>query len=468
MCSAFLLTAPLHSFIFFSLPLSSSLFLLCLMTYRNDTAKSNSMTLHKSYLYSMRNVLSGLFTAALLLVICSTSNAQNRTGFGQTAQYAQSCPKIDGVAAQPGCVAVAMAHVMSRHCYPEKPTGSVAYVTSTHKLFVSAELDQCSFDWNRINNMVSDADTAAVAQLLFMCGAAAYTDYKVQNSTASVANQMAALVENFGFDADMRLHSREFYTDEEWHALLQKEIGEGRPVIMYAEDPQYGAHSFVIDSVGSGTIPEYHILWGWGGEYDGYYDVDNLQVSDYHFSNTRRILTGVMPENGKQTEECPVEFSLRFSQSEVDGGANVTARVEIANRGYRDASGNYVAYLVSDDGVRTEIRKKKYFRDVPTNNMFTDVFTFNAPQQSGRYSVMLELRPFGSYSVLSPKVVGSASLTVKSSVADGINPIVGSMDASYGSADAGQCIYNISGQPANTDSRGVIIINGRKHIRSKW
>lgn len=449
MCSAFLLTAP-------SIPLSSpahsSLSFSCAQ-WHTDVSR------HQSYQFYMRNILSRLFTAALLLAICSTSNAQNRTGFGQTAQYAQSCPKIDGVAAQPGCVAVSMAHVMSRHSYPEKPVGSVSYVTSTHKLFVSAELDQCSFDWNRINNMVSSADTAAVAQLLFMCGAAAKTDYKVANSTASVANQMAALVEHFGYDADMRQHSREFFTDEEWHALLQKEIGEGRPVIMYAEDPQYGAHSFVIDSVGSGSSPSYHILWGWGGEHDGYYDIDNLQVGDYHFSNTRRILTGVMPDNGKQTEECPVEFSLRFSQSEVDGGASVTARVEIANRGYRDASGNYVAYLVSEDGVRTEIRKKKYFRDVPTNNMFTDVFAFNAPQQAGTYSVILELRPFGSYSVLSPRFIGSTSLTVTTSVADGIHTV-------ESGADSQTRVYNLSGQPASATSRGIIICSGRKQINT--
>lgn len=407
----------------------------------------------------MRRILSALLTALLLLAICSTSAAQNKTGFGQTAQYAQSCPKIDGVAAQPGCVAVAMAHVMSSHRFPEKPSGSISYITGTHKIRVSAELDEYAVDWNQINNIASSADTAAVAQLLFMCGAAAKTDYKVENSTASVANQMAALVENFGYDADMRLHSRGFFTEAEWHAMLQKEIGEGRPVIMYAEDPQHGAHSFVVDSVSDGSIPLYHILWGWGGEYDGYYDIDNLRVSDYHFTDSRRIFTGVKPDDGKKTEECLVEISLVFSNNETEGGSAVRATTVITNRGYSDASGSYVAYLVAEDGTRTEIRRKTYFRYVPTNNSFSEVFTFNAPDHAGTYSVVIELRPFGSYSVLSPRFIGSTQFTVTTSVADGIHAVENSKDSHTR-------IYNLSGQPASATSRGIIIRNGRKHINA--
>lgn len=70
------------------------------------------------------------------------------------------------------------------------------------------------------------------------------------------------------------------YSWEEWERIIHEELDNGRPVLYGSEtetrvDAFYGkAHAFICD--GYDTYGRYHINWGWGGMYNGFYVLSSL------------------------------------------------------------------------------------------------------------------------------------------------------------------------------------------------
>ncbi len=74
----------------------------------------------------------------------------NSTMWNQGEPYNILCPVIDGENSPTGCVATAVAQIMSHHKYPERGNGYCHYVTDTEKLNISFDFDNTWFDWENI------------------------------------------------------------------------------------------------------------------------------------------------------------------------------------------------------------------------------------------------------------------------------------------------------------------------------
>ena len=201
--------------------------------------------------------------------------------WNQTAPYNDMCPEIDETSKQKaatGCVATGMAQMMRYHQWPRYGWGSKKYTTKTLKLPVDANFSFVKYDWQNMINSYGKANTPdqikAVSQLMFHCGAAVEMDYD-KSSSASTVKMGLAFVENFGYDEDIQLIQRDYYSRQEWLQIIKNELKVSRPIIYSASDIENSGHLFICDGYDENDY--LHFNWGWGGLSDGYFYVFDLK-----------------------------------------------------------------------------------------------------------------------------------------------------------------------------------------------
>lgn len=200
--------------------------------------------------------------------------------WNQNSPFNDLCPVVDAATSEKaasGCVATGMAQVMRYYKWPVQGVGSYSYTTSTLKLAASANFGTTSYDWANMTDTYSTASTnaqnSAVATLVYHCGVAVDMDYN-KSSGAQTSKMGKALIANFGYDADIQMFQRDYYTRSEWMQLIKTELAAARPVLYSGADGAGSGHLFVCDGID--TNEYLHFNWGWGGLSDGYFKVTAL------------------------------------------------------------------------------------------------------------------------------------------------------------------------------------------------
>ena len=249
------------------------------------------------------------------------------TQWDQDEPYNDSCPSRSSWGwtwrAATGCVATAMAQVMRYWEWPVRGTGTHSYYSYPESGYgqgygtQTANFGATVYDWdnmpNRLTSVSSDAEIAAVATLMYHCGVA--TDmiygsaYEGGSGTfihniplLSYGHSLNGMINYFGYSSQARGVDREKYDDSTWTAMVRGEIDAARPIIYAGGDETSGGHCFVCS--GYDAQGRYHFNWGWSGDGDGYYTLDNLApgsggtgggTGTYDFSNQQQILVGIQP-----------------------------------------------------------------------------------------------------------------------------------------------------------------------------
>ena len=227
------------------------------------------------------------------------------TRWDQSPYYNYYCPT--GTPA--GCVATAMAQVMKYWNYPPKGTGSHSYNTSYGVL--SANFDTTWYEWDIMPNSLSSSTPMeqihAVAILCYHLGVATEMDYSTDGSGTSLvgggygASGRTALLYNFNYRNTLYPAYKSEHTDADWVRILKEDLDAGRP-ILYAGYDSYAGHAFVFD--GYNSSDQFHVNWGWGGAYNGYYTMGALNPtgggvgsnSSNTFNSSNQVLLGVEPK----------------------------------------------------------------------------------------------------------------------------------------------------------------------------
>ncbi|MBO4811281.1 MAG: C10 family peptidase [Prevotella sp.] len=198
------------------------------------------------------------------------------TRWNQNEPYNNSCPVMGGAHCPTGCVATAMAQIMH---YNQWPTGQCTAIPAySHSTLGTIQgLPATTFDWNNMTDTYGESSTStereAVAKLMRYCGQSVKMNYQTASSSAISPDVVAALRNYFNYDVNTRYLDRAGYTARTWDELLYSELTSQRPVF-YSGISTGGGHAFVCDGYdGEGF---YHINWGWGGYYDGYYKISVL------------------------------------------------------------------------------------------------------------------------------------------------------------------------------------------------
>lgn len=221
------------------------------------------------------------------------------TIWGQGSPYNNQCPTwVDKNGVQQhcpvGCVALALGQIMKYWDYPVTGQGSKSY---WFMVSVSADFGATTYQWANMRNAYldgySDEEVAAVATLLYHCGAAVGMMYALTGSSAMVSAYTArGMVDYFRYSSTAQYLSRQNYSKEEWMKLIYKELSEGRPVFYAGNSPTQGSHAWVLD--GYNSAGEVHINWGWKGGGNGYYDID-LTDTENDFNQQQSMIIGIMP-----------------------------------------------------------------------------------------------------------------------------------------------------------------------------
>ncbi len=206
-----------------------------------------------------------------------------KTKWNQGAPYCWLCPDDGTYYCVTGCVATAMAQVMKYHEWPAKGVGTHSYYWEGGQQTLSFDYGNTTFDWKNmlyeyVENEYSTDQAKAVATLMRAAGIAVDMDYSPEGSGASSYDVTRALVENFNYDKALYIAERDYYTAEEWDALIYGEIAAGRPVIYSGVTNNEAGHEFVVDGYSADGF--YHLNWGWGGVSDGYFLLSALDPNE--------------------------------------------------------------------------------------------------------------------------------------------------------------------------------------------
>lgn len=315
------------------------------------------------------------------------------TTWNQSPYYNAQCPHAEGSSnrAVAGCVATATAQVMKYWNHPATGHGSYSYASSNYGMLT------CSFDtaysWNlmpnALNRWSSDEAVSAVAQLIYHVGVSVAMRYSTSSSGAYLSSNggfTAVSAENslktyFKYSPMLHSVSKSNYTDTQWDSILKVEIDHARPVLYSGHDAS-GGHAFVIDGYSVAVNPRtgnrfFHVNWGWGGSYDGYFTLDSLSPggggtggnATYTFNSDNQALVYVMPSANSLGDSLALvsAVTLDASMGSVSGSgryatfADTVTIVATANPGYRfshwksGATDNPIQFLANGDFVDTAI-----------------------------------------------------------------------------------------------------------------
>ncbi len=254
---------------------------------------------------------SGMLKMPIQKVITEPIAPLVKTHWNQDVPYNNFCPQelSTGNRSVTGCVATAYAQLMYYHKWPERGSGSHSYSNETVGT-VSADFSNSVYDWeNMLTDYVSGYYTEeqgnAVALLMRDAGIAVDMSYSASASGAYSWDVPYALVNYFGYSRSTRFVFRDWYSTTEWVNLIVGELKAGRPM-MYCGSSSGGGHAFICDGIDAeGKL---HINWGWGGAFDGYFDMNVMSPAglgigggsgNYIFNQD--MVLGMQPANGTDT-----------------------------------------------------------------------------------------------------------------------------------------------------------------------
>lgn len=218
------------------------------------------------------------------------------TQWDQGCYYNSMCP-ADAAGpcghAVTGCVATSMAQIMKYWNYPTKGKGSHSYQCAGYGI-LQADFGATTYQWSQMSDQVT-SENEAVAKLMLHCGIS--VDMRYGSGSSGSYDPRDELVEYFNYSPEAENIDRRSYSENDWLNLLKTELDHGR-LVWYqgTTSPCNGVtHAFVCD--GYQNSDYFHFNWGWGGNYDGYFYLGNLNPGSDSFSALQSAIIKIFPNS---------------------------------------------------------------------------------------------------------------------------------------------------------------------------
>ena len=257
------------------------------------------------------------------------------TQWNQSEPYNNYCPTytVNGneIRSASGCVATATTQVMKYYNWPAVGRGSHSYfcnVNGTDLTELSVDFSQSVYRWDLMldtyDSNSSEESCDAVAKLMYEVGVGMEMGYG-ESSGASEYEAAYALMQYFGYGSKYYWLSRNYYNADEWDQFLADEISLMHPV-MYCGYSKDAGHAFVLDGFDADGL--FHVNWGWGGYYDGYFLASLLApTSGMNFKYYQDALFGMVPET--QADEVQEVLHVRGQMLPVTSSALLGTEIAI-------------------------------------------------------------------------------------------------------------------------------------------
>ena len=274
------------------------------------------------------------------------------TRWNQSPLYNNFCPydSAKNERTVTGCVATAMAQVLKYWDYPVTGNGDYSYKHTLGTQY--ADFAATTYDWANmpleLTSASTDAQVAAVSQLMYHCGVSVEMDYAVSSTGGSGAFTISsksntthcaeyALREYWGYKPTLQGLQKAKYSDKDWKTMLKDDLKSGRPIIYSGYGD--GGHCFVCD--GYNEDEYFHFNWGWGGLYDGYFLLNALAPGtggtgsgSGSYNNDQQAIFGVEPlrsiDGDESAKDLHLVSTMSLSSSEIayKEGFSVSASIK--------------------------------------------------------------------------------------------------------------------------------------------
>ena len=240
-------------------------------------------------------------------------------------------PLSNGQHTPTGCVATATAQVMFYNKWPKnRPQDYIASTGDDAKKSATYWWDEMK---NTTNEMRTEHSRQAVGVLMYDIGKAVHMRYYIKGSDSNLQRACNALRDKF--DYTVRYLDKNFLPANDFLNEVMQEISDGYPVLVVG-----GPHAFVYDGYDEqGLI---HTNWGWGGENDGYFDINivTLNVSGFALNSGTFwddiSVVFAHPNDGKAVPFKDIErgldarttTSLTIDKTEANRSESFSAKIE--------------------------------------------------------------------------------------------------------------------------------------------
>ncbi len=261
------------------------------------------------------------------------------TQWHQSSPYNDMCPidQASGERSVAGCPAVAIAQIINYHQRLEEPlfndsddyyhnyAGNQYTIDDDHIAYdfpSFPELNVCLtsvIDHFEADIELTDADTAA---LTFACGVAARQVYHPDGSGTFGVNQAYSAYQRLNYSTIELLDE----DDTDLYTRLIMNILDGYPVhLAVVNDAWTVGHNLIID--GYNTDDYYHLNFGWGGYYDGWYALPE----DMPYELT--IVEGIIVDILYKPTDADIYCQGDLQWVDIQQGATINASCIVKNRG---------------------------------------------------------------------------------------------------------------------------------------
>lgn len=231
-----------------------------------------------------------------------------------------------------GCVATGTAQIMNYWKYPVTGTGSHTNAYFSDK---SADFGTTTYDWANMKDVYggkfdSPAEINAVATLMYHLGVATDMRWTADNSGTPNMYAAYALIHFFNYNKNLHSATRDHLSLGAWKALILQQLYTGHPLCYSGMSSETSAgHFFVLDGFDA-TSGKFHFNWGWGGAFDGYYEITSLEpggqgqagagAGSYNYD--QQILVDVQPTETGEYVACfdavdVIPVSMKQRKSDV-------------------------------------------------------------------------------------------------------------------------------------------------------
>ncbi|HUU83000.1 MAG TPA: C10 family peptidase [Phycisphaerae bacterium] len=241
------------------------------------------------------------------------------TDWHQGWPYNLDCPMGDGGRSAAGCMATAAVQVMRYHEWPPNGIGDHSYYWNGDQSCggdvgggtLYADFSD-AYDWA---NMPDDcgggcttAQQEALSELSYEVGVSFNMNYGYCGSGANFDAPLYAFPAYFDYAASIHREDRYDYTATSWFYLIVAEISAGRPMMYTLIMPGAG-HAIVCDGWrDTGGQNQYHMNYGWGGTWTGWYTIDNLP--DTVDPMAESLIMDIFPADHLTPDPDPMTFDI--------------------------------------------------------------------------------------------------------------------------------------------------------------
>jgi len=244
-----------------------------------------------------------------------------QSSWEQGKYYNALCPLATGGPdgrALVGCVATSMSQVMYYYRWPLQGLG-------THD---GINFASYNYRWNEMLNSVSAANQG-VAEICYHAGVTVDMSYAADGSGSYTWLIPGAMTSHFRYSADAQFENKSSFSTATWTGMLINNLDELHPVIYSGSDPDAGGHAWVCDGY-QGT-DYFHMNWGWGGSYDGYFYLNALTAGGSTFSSSQGAVFDLYPLTTSYPVNCTGTTTVNYSRGSIADGSGPASYSNNAN-----------------------------------------------------------------------------------------------------------------------------------------